>query len=111
MVLPAALGSGAELAGAAAQAKTAGIDAKPHVDAANALAKLVKELQSTRAALGKAIHTAEGMHDNIAKQAEFLTSKASDAVAATRAASDALELSLPNEVWPLPKYREMLFPV
>jgi glutamine synthetase len=28
-----------------------------------------------------------------------------------RTASDALELALPDDHWPLPKYREILFPV
>jgi glutamine synthetase len=32
-------------------------------------------------------------------------------MAAVRAASDALELKIDDDLWPLPKYREMLFPV
>jgi glutamine synthetase len=32
-------------------------------------------------------------------------------MAAVREASDALELAISDEQWPLPKYREMLFPV
>jgi glutamine synthetase len=32
-------------------------------------------------------------------------------MAETRAASDALEVSIDDALWPLPKYREMLFPV
>jgi glutamine synthetase len=32
-------------------------------------------------------------------------------MAAVRAASDAIELSVADSCWPLPKYREMLFPV
>ncbi len=32
-------------------------------------------------------------------------------MAEVRAASDALELLIGDEYWPLPKYREMLFPV
>ena len=57
------------------------------------------------------IDKAEGMHDDLPKQAKFLTSTGADAMAAARAASDALELLVADELWPLPKYREMLFPV
>jgi glutamine synthetase len=32
-------------------------------------------------------------------------------MAAVRAACDAVEVSIDDELWPLPKYREMLFPV
>jgi glutamine synthetase len=32
-------------------------------------------------------------------------------MAEVREASDALELSIADEHWPLPRYREMLFPV
>jgi len=30
---------------------------------------------------------------------------------AAREASDAIELTVSDELWPLPKYREILFPV
>ena len=32
-------------------------------------------------------------------------------MAEVREASDALELSIADDQWPLPRYREMLFPV
>ena len=51
------------------------------------------------------------MHDDLQKQAKYLTSTGADAMEAARAASDALELKVADELWPLPKYREMLFPV
>ena len=34
-----------------------------------------------------------------------------DSMAAVRAQSDALELTVGDDFWPLPRYREMLFPV
>ena len=49
------------------------------------------------------------MHEEIEKQAEFLTRTGAETMAATRQASDALEVSIDDELWPLPKYREMLF--
>ena len=72
---------------------------------------MIQELQSASVALGKAIDKAEGMHEELEEQAEFLTHTGADAMAATRVASDALELLVDDELWPLPKYREMLFPV
>jgi glutamine synthetase len=111
MVLPAALEYLGQLASAAAQAKAAGISVIPQLEPAARIGKLVQELQSARAALGKVIDKAEGMHDALEKQANLLTHDGADAIAAVRAACDALELNIDDELWPLPKYREMLFPV
>src|SRR5689334_2010083 len=111
MVLPAALQYVGSLATAAAQAKAAGISVIPQIEPANRVGKLIEELQAARATLGKAIDKAEGMHDELDEQAEFLTKEGADAMAAVRVACDALEVSIDDELWPLPKYREMLFPV
>jgi glutamine synthetase len=51
------------------------------------------------------------MHDNPEELAEFLTSEGAERMAEVRKVSDALELVVADDVWPLPKYREMLFPV
>jgi glutamine synthetase len=83
----------------------------PQVDAANRVGTLISELESARTALDAAIARAEKMHDDPEKLAEYLTSKAADSIAEVRRASDALELVVPDDAWPLPKYREMLFPV
>src|SRR5262249_41947648 len=111
MVLPAGYAYVSALADGAAKAKAAGVSVRPQVDAANDVGKLVKTLQTRRAALAKAIEKAEGMHDKLEAQAQFLTSTGADAALATREASDALELVVDDALWPLPKYREMLFPV
>jgi glutamine synthetase len=111
MVLPAAFEYSGSLAESAAQAKSAGIKVIPQVEAANAAGALIVTLQKERAMLGKVIDKAEGMHDDPAKQAELLTSAGADAMAAVREACDELEVSVSDSCWPLPKYREMLFPV
>ena len=111
MVLPAAFGYAGELSEAASQAKSAGLKVIPQVTAANSIGTMIVDLQKHRAALGKVIDKAEGMHDDIVKQAELLTSDGADAMAAVRACCDALELTVSDDCWPLPKYREMLFPV
>jgi glutamine synthetase len=110
-VLPAAFEYAGSLANAAAQAKSAGIKVIPQVEAANALGTLIANLQNQRAALGKVLDKAESMHDDVVKQAELLTSAGADTMAEVRSCCDAIELSIADECWPLPKYREMLFPV
>ena len=111
MVVPAALEYVGALATSAAQAKAAGIPVIPQVEPATRIGKLIQELQSARATLGKVIDKAEGMHEELEKQAELLTHDGADSLASVRAACDALELNVDDELWPLPKYREMLFPV
>ena len=83
----------------------------PQLDAANVVADLIQQLQTRRAALGKVTAKAEGMHDELESQAKLLTSDGADRMADVRATSDALELAVSDDLWPLPKYREMLFPL
>jgi glutamine synthetase len=110
-VLPAAFEYSGSLANAAAQAKSAGIKSIPAIDAANAIGDMITDLQKHRAALGKIIDKAEGMHEDPVKQAELLTAGGAEAMAAVRGSCDALECAVSDDCWPLPKYREMLFPV
>ena len=111
MVLPAAFAYVGELSEASSQAKSAGIKVIPQIATANSVGAMIADLQKYRAALGKVIDKAEGLHDDIVKQAELLTADGADSMAAVRACCDALELAVSDDCWPLPKYREMLFPV
>ena len=111
MVLPASYEYVGRLVDSAAAAKSAGVKVVPQVEAANRIGALIEALEEQRAGLAKVIEKAEHMHDDAGKLAKYLTSTAADAMAATRQAADALELVVSDEVWPLPKYREMLFPV
>jgi glutamine synthetase len=111
LVLPAAFTYSGSLAEAAARAKAARIIGAPQVEAATRVNKQIKELQKHRATLEKVITKAETMHENLEGCAAFLTSQGADAMASVRAASDALEVMIDDDCWPLPKYREMLFPV
>ncbi|MBK5188724.1 MAG: glutamine synthetase type III [Gemmatimonadaceae bacterium] len=111
MVLPAAFSYLAGLAKSAADAKTAGVKVTPQLDAANSIAKMIQELQTRREALGKVAAKAEGMHEELEGQAKLLTSDGADRMADVRESSDALELVVSDDLWPLPKYREMLFPL
>jgi glutamine synthetase len=111
MVLPAAYGYAGALAGSAAQAKAAGIKEIPQVDRANEVGKVAKRLKTSRDVLSKVIDKAESMHADPTKCATLLTTDGAACMEDVRAASDALELLVGDEYWPLPRYREMLFPV
>jgi glutamine synthetase len=110
-ILPAAFTYSGSLAASAAHAVSAGIKNVPQVAAANELGSLIQSLRERRDALVAAIEKAEGLHDDLAKQAKFLTSTGADAMLAVRETSDQIELGVSDECWPLPKYREILFPV
>jgi glutamine synthetase len=111
MVLPAVYGYAGSLAASAAQAKAAGIREIPQVERANEVGKLAKQLKAKRDELVKVRDRAEHMHDDPTKAAMLLTKDGADTMAEVRADCDALELLLADDAWPLPKYREMLFPV
>jgi glutamine synthetase len=111
MVLPAVYGYAGSLATNAAQAKAAGITEVPQVDRANEVGKLGKALKAKRDAMVKIRDRAEGMHDDPTKVAMLLTKDGADTMLAVRDVCDQLELLVPDDAWPLPKYREMLFPV
>ena len=111
LVLPAAFTYLAGLTKSAANAKAAGMKVTPQLDAANTIAEMIQELQTRRAALGKVTAKAEGMHEDLGSQAKLLTSDGAARMADVRETSDALELLVSDDLWPLPKYREMLFPL
>jgi glutamine synthetase len=111
MVIPAAFTYLAELAEAGSQAKSAGFAVVPQIATANAIGELVQELQESRDDLIDVIARAEAMHEDGPGQAELLTSEGADTMGEVRKLCDSLELGIADDCWPLPKYREMLFPV
>ena len=110
-ILPASYAYLGQLAQSAGQGAAAGINMQPIVDAANSVSKMVALLQKKRAELAKVITKAEHMHDDLTGQANYLTTTGCGTMGEVRDASDALELAIGDEFWPLPRYREMLFPV
>ena len=111
LILPAAFAYSGQLAASAAHAIAAGISVVPQVEAANEIGAMIESLRYGRDELAKVIEQAEGLHDDLPKQAKLLTNEGADAMASVRDCADALELKVADELWPLPKYREMLFPV
>jgi glutamine synthetase len=111
LVVPAAYSYLDQLSHSASQSKAAGIAVIPQVATANQVGELVQELQEFREDLSDVIARAEAMHDDPPGQAELLTSEGADTMAEVRKICDTLELVVGDDFWPLPKYREMLFPV
>ncbi|GAC1650840.1 MAG: glutamine synthetase III [Gemmatimonadaceae bacterium] len=111
MILPAAFTYSGVLVEGAARAKAGGVSVVPQVAAANEVGALIEQLRAARTALAKVVVRIEGLHEDPEKQADLLTHDASEAMAAVRTSCDALELVVSDDLWPLPKYREMLFPV
>jgi glutamine synthetase len=99
------------LVDSASKAKSAGVSVIPQIEAANEIGTLIQELQARRAALGKVVAKAEKMHESLDDCAKLLTSDGAERMAEVRETSDKLELAIGDEYWPLPKYREILFPV
>ncbi len=69
--------------------------------------KLIADLKQSLAALDHAVEKAES--DDIEEKAAALAYGVSDAMAAVREVCDKLEVIVDDTLWPLPKYREMLF--
>ena len=111
LVVPTALQYTGSLAASAAQAKAAGITVIPQARIANSVGTMIEELLKRRDNLANVIAKAESLHEDPGAQAELLTSKGADAMASVREKCDELELMVNDSDWPLPKYREMLFPV
>ena len=109
-VLPAAFKHQAQIAGSVAALAAAGINGdslavqKAEVES---FAALIASLKSALSALDHAVEKAEGGSEE--KKASAFAYGVSEAMAAVREACDKLELAIDDGLWPLPKYREMLF--
>jgi glutamine synthetase len=71
------------------------------------VADLIAALKTSLVDLDKAVHKAEV--DNLEKKASALAYQVSDAMLAVRDICDKLESVIDDNLWSLPKYREMLF--
>ena len=81
------------------------------MDSANEVGEVIAELRERRAGLSKVVECVETLHHDPDAQARLLSGEGMEAMAALRERCDALELMVGDEYWPLPKYREILFPV
>ena len=111
LILPAAFKYHGMLAQAAASAHTGGITVIPQIAQANHVGTMILELQTRRDTLVSVLDRADGLHHDVTVQAKLLTSEGTAAAESARDRCDALELVVDDSMWPLPKYREILFPV
>jgi glutamine synthetase len=105
MILPAAYRYQGELVGTAAKLKDLGRNV--HMGTLDTLTNLVGELEGSIARLEKAAghHGGGDLH----AEAAYYQKDVIPAMAAVREIADQIESILPDDLWPLPTYREMLF--
>jgi glutamine synthetase len=73
------------------------------------VASLASRLKEKVDLLDQARAEADAHHGDVVAHARFHREKILPAMEEVRSAADALELVVDDAVWPLPKYREMLF--
>ncbi len=105
-ILPAALQYQKQVGEAVAASKAAGAVSKQGKALAATMAKLIDRLKSQADALAKALEHTNGSAE---KHAKYFRDKVIPIMSNLRDAGDALEVTIPHELWPLPTYREMLF--
>jgi glutamine synthetase len=106
-ILPAAYQHQEQLANTVAAVKAAGASAKETRRALDEICKLTDEGKQRVDALEKLLEH-EGAGD-VGKHAKYFRDKVIPAMDALRLVGDALESTVPQSLWPLPTYREMLF--
>lgn len=110
LILPAAYKHQANIAAAVSSLSSIGVDKNlisTQVAEVESLAQLIGDLKASLSNLDAEVERAES--EDLQKKADALAYKVSDAMSAVREACDKLELVVDDTLWPLPKYREMLF--
>ncbi len=105
-VMPAALRYQSELAGAAATAQAAGVTA---ASADRQLAQIVGLIETLDGAVEELERVTRGEAMGSEKRAMQVAERLLPAMDRAREAADTLEMLLPEDLWPLPSYAEMLF--
>jgi glutamine synthetase len=107
-ILPAAIEYMGRVACSVKSADEAGVPSKGAKATLESLNKLVNELTGAISALG-AVHDKAGAEATVHKQGYAFRDHVIPAMSKVRDAADLLENIVVDELWPLPKYREMLF--
>ena len=107
MLLPAAIRYLNDLQQTAAGAAAAGISNTGVLRTAGEIARLVDELTDSLARL--VVQNAELGGDSAHSKAFHMRDHIIPAMAAVRSVADRLEKVVPDDMWPLPTYRDMLF--
>ncbi|MGC4003030.1 MAG: hypothetical protein QM811_07810 [Pirellulales bacterium] len=104
-ILPAAYRYQGELAKIAADLKVIGKN--PHLGTLETLTGMVAKLEEAVGELDKAANH-KGAHD-VTAEAKHFNDTVKPAMLAVREIADELETIVADDIWPLPKYQEMLF--
>jgi glutamine synthetase len=107
MVLPAAVRYLNDLLDAAGRAKDIGVDGAGVMETIHTLSALIDELRQRLDEL--VAQNAELGGDEIPSKARHMRDNIVPAMAAVRDIVDRLEKVVPDDLWPLPTYRDMLF--
>lgn len=105
LALPAAIRYLAELSETAEGIEELGLDVSGTKETASVVVEQINALRAALGDLAKARHAAHEAED----EAVSMKDEVIPAMAAVRAACDALEQELPADLWPLPTYRDLLF--
>lgn len=106
-VLPAAFRYHGELVSQLSTAKSVG-RMVPQTSILDEVEKSIRGLQEQRALMGKELEAAQAHPEEI-DQAKAFSKKVLVLAEKARTFCDQLEDQIPDDLWPLPKYREMLF--
>ena len=107
VILPAAVHYLNDLVAAAERAEDIGVATKGVIRKASEISGLIDEL--TDALDHLTTQNAELGGDDVHSKAHHMRDNIIPAMAAVRSVADRLEKVLPDELWPLPRYRDMLF--
>jgi glutamine synthetase len=107
MALPAAVRYLSELLLTAERADDVGVPAKAVVTTANRVSAVIEELRDALDALME--QNAELGGESVHSKAHHMRDHVIPAMAGVRVAADKLERMLPDDLWPIPTYRDMLF--
>jgi glutamine synthetase len=107
MILPAALRYLSELLEVAERGKSVGVESSAATRVLKDVTGLVDEFQSALEVL--VARNAELGGDDIHSKAEHMRSNIIPAMESVRSLADRLEKVIPDDLWPLPTYRDMLF--
>ncbi|KAJ1784788.1 hypothetical protein LPJ77_001047 [Coemansia sp. RSA 2523] len=111
-ILPAAFEYRKTLAESAAALKVVGVEAEPEVRILNELTPQVVTLQNRYESLAKAVaKLIDEESEDSNKHAQAAYDNVAPVIAAVRDAADALETSVADKFWPLPKYTELLLTI
>ncbi len=110
MILPAALEHQANVASSVEEARDVlDMDLWPQEDLVRQIAEAINRFAGALTQLDEARRQAEHHNGELLEHAKFYRDEVLTVMVEVRAAADALELLVEDQLWPLPKYREMLF--